>query len=137
MRALNDALSHIIDRFGDQMTDEELTAAAKLNEYAAHQAERLARVTEGIGVLLDSEAAADGNTGMFQSPEDVTELIYSIAWQCDAIAAASNIGRSARFELETRRTAAAAAEATRTAEAVERAPNVEKIPTTTTRRPKP
>lgn len=114
MRALNDALSHIIDRFGDQMTDEELTAAARLTEGAADQAARLARLAEGIGVLLDSEATGSGNTGAFQAPEDVSELLYSIAWQCDAIAAASHIGRSAQFELETRRTAAAEATTTTT-----------------------
>ncbi len=109
MHAITDTLFRVFERAADHMTDEELTAAARLTEGAAHQAARLARLAEGIGVLLDSEATGRGNTGVFQAPEDVSELLYSIAWQCDAIAAASHIGRSAQFELETRRTAAAEA----------------------------
>lgn len=127
MHAITDTLFRVFERAADHMTESELSDAAKLIEGAADQAERCAYVLEGIGCLIDGDAVDGGTVGAFQN-DDVSQLLFAVAWEFDALSAVTHMGLSAQARLEGRRR-------DRATPAGDPPPNVE--PITTNRRPKP
>lgn len=87
------------ERTADRLTTEELEWFAGSSEYARMQARQLSKVIESVGCLVCSDAKTKTGAGNFQSGNDVSTLLFSIAHSVDTIAGMMDVSDSAQHRL--------------------------------------
>ncbi|MCB1918323.1 MAG: hypothetical protein KDG52_21745 [Rhodocyclaceae bacterium] len=97
---------HLLARAGlDRLNVDELTALSGATEIAENEAERLAKVCDGIACLVSNDGQCSPQSGNFQHPDAVFDLLCSVSQGLNTIAALIHVGSEADYLARTMRQA--------------------------------
>jgi|GEM_PF-3173023 len=92
---ISSALSTLWEKAAASLTTNELEWFARFTGQAEREVATLSETIMGIGCLISS----DDNTGNFQSKSDVSELLFNVSNQLDAIKGMIHIGNQSAGRL--------------------------------------